>query len=80
MGNNATDKEQHTDPVDEMLLSEQVLEMVSRMKDVNLVKCGERESCLYHRLMYCGSPSAQESVLPGALVEAEEDKYKRALL
>ena len=63
-----------------MLLSEHALEMFSRLKDMNLAKLEERESDLYRRLTSCASPLSQESVLLGAIVEAEHDKYKRALL
>ena len=80
VANHSTNKEQQTEPVEEMLLSDHALEMFRRMKDVNLTKIEEREYDLYRRLASCGSPSARERVLLGAIVEAEGDKSKRALL
>ena len=63
-----------------MLLSDQTLEMFSRMKDVNLIKLDESAPDLHRQLTFCASVSAQEGVLLGALIQAEEDKSKRALL
>ena len=76
----ATDKEQQTEPVGEMLLNEQAFEMFSRMKDVNLAKLDESEPDLYRQLTSCASPSAREGVLLRALTQADVDKDKRALL
>ena len=75
-----TDKGQQTEPVEEMVLNNQALEMFSRMKDVNLAKLDESAPDLYCQLTSCASPSAQEGVLLGAIIQAEEDKSKRALL
>ena len=80
VANNATNNGQQTEPLEEMLLSEHTLEMLSRMKDMNLAKLDKRISDLYRLLTSCASPLSQEGLLLGALVESEDDKCKRAFL